>query len=78
MEIDLYFITYQTMYRHISCAPLEGPISRRKLLVIGLSKVCMALDTLFLDRLCGLVVRGLGYRSRGPGLIPGNTRFSEK
>jgi hypothetical protein len=27
-----------------------------------------------LDRLCGLVVRGLGYRSGGPGSIPGTTR----
>jgi hypothetical protein len=26
------------------------------------------------DRLCGLVVRVLGYRSGGPGSIPGNTR----
>jgi hypothetical protein len=25
-------------------------------------------------RLCGLVVRVLGYRSGGPGLIPGTTR----
>jgi hypothetical protein len=31
----------------------------------------------FNDRLCGLVVRVPGYRSRGPGLIPGATRFSE-
>jgi hypothetical protein len=30
------------------------------------------------DRLCGLVVRVLGYRSRGPGSIPGTTRFSEE
>jgi hypothetical protein len=30
------------------------------------------------DRLCGLVVRVLGYRSRGPGSIPGTTRFSGK
>jgi hypothetical protein len=30
------------------------------------------------DRLCGLVVRVPGYRSRGPGLIPGATKFSEK
>jgi hypothetical protein len=30
------------------------------------------------DRLCGLVVRGPGYRSRGPGSIPGSTRFPEK
>jgi hypothetical protein len=28
--------------------------------------------------LCGLVVRVPGYRSRGPGLIPGTIRFSEK
>jgi hypothetical protein len=26
------------------------------------------------DRLCGLVVRVLGYRSGGPALIPGTTR----
>jgi hypothetical protein len=35
--------------------------------------VCMCVD-----RLCGLVVRVPGYKSRGPGLIPGATRFSEK
>jgi hypothetical protein len=29
-------------------------------------------------RLCGLMVRVLGYRSGGPGSIPGTTRFSEK
>jgi hypothetical protein len=28
------------------------------------------------DRLCGLVVRVLDYRSGGPGSIPGTTRFS--
>jgi hypothetical protein len=28
------------------------------------------------DRLCGLVVRVPGYRSRGPGSIPGSTKFS--
>jgi hypothetical protein len=26
------------------------------------------------ERLCGLVVRVLGYRSGGPGSIPGTTR----
>jgi hypothetical protein len=31
-----------------------------------------------MDRLCGLVFRVPGYRSRGPGSIPGATRFSEK
>jgi hypothetical protein len=29
-----------------------------------------------MDRLCGLVVRVLGYRSGGPVSIPGTTRFS--
>jgi hypothetical protein len=29
------------------------------------------------DRLCGLVVRVLGYRSRGSGSIPGTTRKKE-
>jgi hypothetical protein len=32
----------------------------------------------YLDRLCGLVVRVPAYGSRGPGSIPGATRFSEK
>jgi hypothetical protein len=32
----------------------------------------------FSDRLCGLVIGVTGYRSRGPGSIPGDTRFSEK
>jgi hypothetical protein len=27
------------------------------------------------DRLCGLVVRVLGYRSGGPGSIPGTTKI---
>jgi hypothetical protein len=27
------------------------------------------------DRLCGLVVKVPGYRFRGPGSIPGATRF---
>jgi hypothetical protein len=35
-------------------------------------------NTAYMDRLCGLVVRVLGYRSRGPGSIAGATRFSEK
>jgi hypothetical protein len=31
-----------------------------------------------MDRLCGLVVRVLGYRSGGPGLIPGTTRKKKR
>jgi hypothetical protein len=33
------------------------------------------LVSFYADRLCGLVVRVPGYSSRGPGSIPGTTRF---
>jgi hypothetical protein len=35
-------------------------------------------ECLYVDQLCGLVVRVPGYRSRGTVSIPGATRFSEK
>jgi hypothetical protein len=34
--------------------------------------------SLKIESLCGLVLRVPGYRSRGPGSIPGATTFSEK
>jgi hypothetical protein len=33
---------------------------------------------IWVDRLCGLVVRAAGYRSKSPGSIPGATSFSDK
>jgi hypothetical protein len=33
---------------------------------------------IIIGRLCGLVARVPGYRSKGPVSIPGATRFSEK
>jgi hypothetical protein len=50
---------------------------------IFMSKVAMIMNYTVIiynlhDRLCGLGVRVPGYRSRGPGSIPGATRFSEK
>jgi hypothetical protein len=42
-----------------------------RLLIILLQLTCV---TLMGDRLCGLVVRVLGYRSGGTGSIPGTTR----
>jgi hypothetical protein len=33
-----------------------------------------AVNSSDVDRLCGLVVKVLGYRSGGPGSIPGTTR----
>jgi hypothetical protein len=45
-------------------------------LTIQKNEICWLELILRLD--CGLVVRVPGYRSRGPGSIPGATRFSEK
>jgi hypothetical protein len=38
----------------------------------------LLIDQPYKDRLCGLVVRVPGYKSRGPGSIPRSTTFSEK
>jgi hypothetical protein len=47
------------------------------MLPIGLWRLYINITiTILFDRLCGLVVRVLGYRSEGPGSIPGTTRFS--
>jgi hypothetical protein len=40
--------------------------------IVGLSNINTYL--LYYDRLCGLVVRVLGYRARGQGSIHGTTR----
>jgi hypothetical protein len=43
--------------------------------VTGLAvNVVLIFVFIFIDRLCGLAVRVLGYRSGGPGSIPGTTR----
>jgi hypothetical protein len=39
-----------------------------------LVKKLLLIVYIVLNRLCGLVVRVLGYRSGGPGSIPGTTR----
>jgi hypothetical protein len=44
--------------------------------VVGLERGPLSLVNTF-DRLCGLVVRLPGYRSRRPSSIPGATRFCE-
>jgi hypothetical protein len=43
-----------------------------------LQQIVFVINGFYADRLCGLVVRVLGYRSGGPGSIPGTTRFSLK
>jgi hypothetical protein len=39
------------------------------------TKMAITMTFLLFNRLCGLVVRVPGYRSRGPGLTPGAIRF---
>jgi hypothetical protein len=45
-----------------------------------IKSVCLLHISVFVlhDRLCDLVIRVPGYRSRGPGSITGATEFSEK
>jgi hypothetical protein len=46
--------------------------------VINLTKATFTAELDARDRLCGLVVRVPSYRFRGPGSIPGATRYYEK
>jgi hypothetical protein len=46
----------------------------RQFQVLLLKLVHISLISVIADRLCGLVVRVLGYRSGGPGSIPDTTR----
>jgi hypothetical protein len=58
---------YGRIQRREECDLLEGSTDHAKITV-----------HLKDNYLCGLVVRVPGYRSRGPGLIPGAIRFSDK
>jgi hypothetical protein len=66
---------------------IQHPVSKHRLSVflcldVGHSyKITCKIILLYIlifDRLCILVIRVPGYRSRGKGSIPGATRFSEK
>jgi hypothetical protein len=50
---------------------VDSNISSKILIVFKVICFCKNIKR---DRLCGLVVRVLGYRSGGPGSIPGTTR----
>jgi hypothetical protein len=56
--------------------PLSAAIRGKMVLTMWVS----ILSTIFMlvERLCGIVVRVPGYRSRGAGFDSGATRFSEK
>jgi hypothetical protein len=64
-------------------SPLKDKIISEKqadspLLVIIIIIIIIIIRSITFDRLCGLVLRVPGYRSRGPGSIPGVIIFSEK
>jgi hypothetical protein len=63
----VYLFSYSSQSRHVS-AHINGHL--RAIHVLPNIKVCVTL----LDRLCGLVVRVLGYGSGGPGSITGTTK----
>jgi hypothetical protein len=54
-----------------------GKCFRHKICIFSLYNFFKRINTAY-DRLFGLVVRVPGYRSRGPGLIPDATTFSDK
>jgi hypothetical protein len=60
----------------IKAATEECNISEQHYVGRGLLNYHKKLSTVWIekDRLCGLVVRVLAYRSGGPGSIPGTTR----
>jgi hypothetical protein len=65
------FVSHTCNKRRNILLPSSGSKNQRiKPLIGACSKLC--------ERLCGLVVRVPGYRSRGPGSIPGPSRFFEK
>jgi hypothetical protein len=71
---SLHKVYERSVQQWSSCQSFHQHIFSQKLLdVFQLNLVCVCV---FVNRLCGLVVRVLGYRFGGPGSIPGTTRFS--
>jgi hypothetical protein len=60
--------SFQTYTREVLNTHLE-------LLSVILTADFILLSSVGIDRLCGLVIRVIGYRFTGPGSIPGSTRF---
>jgi hypothetical protein len=69
-----FSILENTTFRKLDLSPSSGEGSKTPTLYF-LKKILKVSN--HPDRLCGLVVRVPGYRSRGPGSIPATTTFSE-
>jgi hypothetical protein len=61
---------YVRYVRVIMYVPMRTAFLKQRLSIYKYKRIYREV----LDRLCGLVVRVLGYRSGGPGSIPGTTR----
>jgi hypothetical protein len=71
--MDIYYIPkeiFVTSFQESFIKKFIGLFSLVIKVFWGLVKMC--------GGICGLVVRVPSYRSRGPGSIPGATRFSEE
>jgi hypothetical protein len=68
---DWFTVTAQVTFYISTCRPswtlIENSVNIRNIRLF--IYIC-----LYMDRLCGLVVRVLGYRSGGPGSIPSTTK----
>jgi hypothetical protein len=72
--VDFFFLFF--MWSHSACFPSVEWVKYEILLFAVYAIFSTVIKTV--DCLCGLVVRVLGYRSRGPNSIRGATRMSEK
>jgi hypothetical protein len=73
-----YIFVFQRILSISYTSCFENVFSRSIILLYLVILITFREACELLDRLCGLVLRVPGYRSRGPGSIPGATRFSEK
>jgi hypothetical protein len=84
-DLSLWYMPIMCLYSSPDCIvwyviPLEvtNMALGKVALVVALLVCFLHVPVLNLDRLWDLLVRVPGYRSRGLGLIPCTTRFSEK
>jgi hypothetical protein len=85
--LEIFLLALQSVFLSHFLLPLEVSYIDDILCVGDLSDITTSIlrssgqferEISLCDRLCGLAVRVPGYRSIGPGSIPGATRFSEK
>jgi hypothetical protein len=74
----LPFLNLFVRYDALSCGWCVAYVGDVSLLFVCIFACVMSNDITCSERLCCLVVSVPGYRSIGPGSIPGAARYSEK